>query len=328
MPLCEIRVPTFRRPRLLARALNSLVVQTYPEWRCIVFDDCPDGSAEHVVREVGDPRIRYQRNETSKGAIGNIDQCFRNTPFWEGNYACVIEDDNYLLPVHLQTQLELCRRWGVAVTFSAQTCEAVVEPGQVGILNGKRTLVSIYPEGRHDMEQIWTTIVFSHAFSNGAVFWRLGGLSNFEIGSLTGFPGIQETARVLRVREAVYVSHGSTAVWRSNDPRESWVMSGRSQWFGNKLMSRWQELLEKRELLELRSAYLSFYGLTNLMEIKQNANSKRQAAIEKTLLSCGRWIVLTDRSSCWRAFWFIRGLLARIIIPCRLAKSPAALLEK
>ena len=45
-PLCEVRVPTFRRPTLLKRALLSLIDQTYSNWRCIVFDDCQEKSAK------------------------------------------------------------------------------------------------------------------------------------------------------------------------------------------------------------------------------------------------------------------------------------------
>src|SRR5579862_1131830 len=40
----EIRVPTFRRPELLRRALASVIGQTYPDWRCIVLDDSPHGA--------------------------------------------------------------------------------------------------------------------------------------------------------------------------------------------------------------------------------------------------------------------------------------------
>src|SRR5262245_1504436 len=89
--LCEVRVPTFRRPKLLRRALlsvlagcgkteqgsrsdsdpftwgfgyvhgqneffRSLLEQTYSNWRCVVLDDCPDGSARSIVEAIQDHR--------------------------------------------------------------------------------------------------------------------------------------------------------------------------------------------------------------------------------------------------------------------------------
>jgi len=54
--LCEVRVPTFRRPKLLRRALLSVLEQTYSNWRCVVLDDCPDGSARSIVEAIQDHR--------------------------------------------------------------------------------------------------------------------------------------------------------------------------------------------------------------------------------------------------------------------------------
>ena len=60
--LCEVRVPTFRRPKLLRRALLSVLEQTYSNWRCVVLDDCPDGSARSIVEAIQDHRIDHLQN--------------------------------------------------------------------------------------------------------------------------------------------------------------------------------------------------------------------------------------------------------------------------
>jgi glycosyltransferase involved in cell wall biosynthesis len=80
--LCEVRVPTYRRLTLLKRALQSLISQTYPNWRCIVFDDCPNGTARSVVDSLCDHRIYYSHNERRLGAIGNKDQAFVRMIFY------------------------------------------------------------------------------------------------------------------------------------------------------------------------------------------------------------------------------------------------------
>lgn len=115
--LCEVRTPTFRRPTLLKRALISLTAQTYTNWRCIVFDDCPNESARSIVDDINDPRILYSHNPTQLGAIGNIDKSFAKQPFLGGRYAFVLEDDNYLLPMHIESAVTILERNGLQGRF-------------------------------------------------------------------------------------------------------------------------------------------------------------------------------------------------------------------
>jgi glycosyltransferase involved in cell wall biosynthesis len=315
---CEVRVPTFRRQRLLERALRSLVAQTFPTWCCIVFDDCPDGSARAVVEAIGDDRITYRRNATNLGAIGNIDQCFRNTPYVRGEYASVLEDDNYFLPEHLQTQLDICTRHGVEVVFAAQACEEVIEPGAPGALGKDKTIAWIYPEGAHDARDMLSSILFSHAFSNGSAFWRLGGASNFEMGKITTHPGVQESARIFGLRGRTYVSHHPTAVWRWNDPRDSYVSARAGADIRSRLHSRWKQLLERREIADLRRFFLATHGVETALAIASQAEDARRAAIENAVLMCGRFIRLTNRGDLWRLRWLLRGFVFRLLVPARL----------
>ena len=195
-PICEIRLPTYRRPKLLRRALHSVAAQTYPHWRCIVFDDCADGSARAMVDELADTRFIYCRNEAPKGAIGNIDQCFRNKPYADGHCAFLLEDDNFILPGHIEANLALCAKWSVELVMSGQACEEVVVPGEPGRLTETKTIVWIYPEGLLAPSEVLAAILFSHAFSNGSLFWRIGCKSDFEMGGLTRRPGIQELSLI------------------------------------------------------------------------------------------------------------------------------------
>jgi glycosyltransferase involved in cell wall biosynthesis len=313
--ICEIRIPTYRRPKLLHRALRSVADQTYPHWRCVVFDDCRDGSARKIVEECNDLRFQYRQNDLPLGAIGNIDQCFRNQPFADGQYACVVEDDNFLLPRHLECQLDTCARHHVDVTLSAQLCEKVIVPGEPGELIDAKTLVWIYPSGRHACQEILPAILFSHAFSNGAAFWRIGYDVDFEIGDATKHPGIQETARVLRLRRDVYVSHEATAVWRSNDPSDSFVNKMFAAGWPGKLTKRWLELIERRQAMALRCCYIRKYGMDDAMKFSVRFGSTHQERIERMLLLCGRYVVLTDRSLTWRISRIIQGFAFRTLIP-------------
>src|ERR1035437_8141084 len=221
---CEIRVPTFRRPKLLRRALISIINQTYGDWRCMVFDDCPDGSARSVVSDLNDSRIDYSQNFQRLGAIGNIDRSFNSQAMRGGQFAFVLEDDNYLLPNHIENAIRILQRTNAKVVFSNQFCEQIDRPGEPGAITEEETTLDwMYKEGLYDPKELLPTLLFSHGFSNGAAFWRMDCLSNFEIGDATKRPGIQETLRLLRLRDHVYVSLLPTSIWRWNDPGDSWV---------------------------------------------------------------------------------------------------------
>ena len=315
MTLCEVRVPTYRRPRLLERALRSVVAQTHHDWRCIVLDDCPDASARAVVNAVGDARVSYLHNARSLGAIGNIDQAFRNRPMAGGACAIVLEDDNYLLPEHLAVQLETCRREAVAVTISAQLVEEIGEPGAPGSLSSdKRTLAWIYPEGRHACRSLLPAVLFSHAFSNGAVFWHIGWPSDFEIGDCTHRPGVQETLRLLKLKDDVYISHRATAVWRSNDPRDSYVSRSAPDDAASRLRARWQHLQERREISDYRAWYLDQHGIGGAIEFVRKLAPSRAPDIERALLLCGHYVALTDRSTLWRLTQIAKGHAFRAVV--------------
>jgi glycosyltransferase involved in cell wall biosynthesis len=311
---CEIRTPSFRRPKLLRRALESVRLQTFGDWRCIVFDDCPDGSARPVVEAMGDARFEYRQNRKPLGAIGNIDQCFRREPFAGGRYACVVEDDNFLLPDHLEAQLETCRREHVRVTFSAQYVEAIERPGQSGILTQDKTIAWIYPEGRRAWRDMLPAVLFSHAFSNGAVFWSVGCRSDFVIGAVTRHPGIQETLRMLRLRDDVYVSHRATSVWRSNDPRDSYV-SGVLQKSGlSAIKARWRRLSERREVNDYRRWYLRRFGEADARDFAVEVAPNIAAAMERSMLLAGQRVAFSGQSATRRWSLLAKGYAFRAVV--------------
>jgi glycosyltransferase involved in cell wall biosynthesis len=313
--ICEIRVPTFRRNTLLRRALRSAQAQTHEFWRCLVFDDCPERSAKPVVDELRDSRIIYRANARPLRAIGNIDQCFRNDPFAGGQFACVLEDDNYLFPQYLANRLQDCASHRVNVTFSAQACESIIVAGEPGELNPGRTLAWIYPQGALSPEQVLPALLFSHAFSNGGVFWRLGCISNFELGPVTTSPGVQETARLMRLRDDVYISHAADSAWRVNDPKESTVNKNPGHRLLERKKARWHQLREHRELVGLREEYLRRYGPAEALRVAATAADDRRAEIERAFLTCGAYVVLTSRPTAWRLRRFVRGWLFRCLVP-------------
>ncbi|MDE2578446.1 MAG: glycosyltransferase [Hyphomicrobiales bacterium] len=310
----EIRVPTYRRPVLLERALRSALAQTDADWRCIVFDDCAQHSARPLVESLGDARFVYRANAVQRGAIGNIDQCFRNSPYAGGGFALVLEDDNYLLPEHIAAQRTLAQRKNVGVVFAGQFCEKVLTAGQPGERTSEKTLVWIYREQTYEAATAAAALLFSHAFSNGAAFWRLGGPSDFEIGAaVTDDPGMQETLRILRLAEPVFVSHEATAVWRWNDPSDSYVSAKADK------PSRWRRALEARRRLDARAIYLRGAGAAGMMKALAHFDARFAVEAERAALMAGFDCRLTERDAGSRRKLRARGLALRALVPRQIA---------
>ena len=97
----SIIIPTFNRESIIIKTLDSIKVQTYQNWECIVVDDHSSDNTKWVVEEYSgkDPRFKYMLNEHKKGAQGA-----RNT----GLYSCTMDwvlffdSDNQLHPDCLQ----------------------------------------------------------------------------------------------------------------------------------------------------------------------------------------------------------------------------------
>jgi glycosyltransferase involved in cell wall biosynthesis len=76
-PLVSVGIPTYNRPSGLRHTLQQICRQTYYNLEILVSDNAsPGAETEAVVREFADvdPRVRYFRQATNRGAIPNF--CF------------------------------------------------------------------------------------------------------------------------------------------------------------------------------------------------------------------------------------------------------------
>lgn len=109
-PLVSILISTFNRSRLLRRAINSLLMQDFADFEIVVIDDCSTDDTSAVVAAIGDPRIRYVRNETNVGAkLGDRVHVQRFVyGLMRGKYFVYLCDDDYwLIPDLLRRQVEI-----------------------------------------------------------------------------------------------------------------------------------------------------------------------------------------------------------------------------
>lgn len=102
-------IPTFNRPAMLARAIESVLNQTYTNLEIIVVDDASKGDVEAVVRSFTDERIRLIRHQQNRGG-----SAARNTGIWHsrGRYIAFLDDDDEWLSQKTERQLKDLRKKG------------------------------------------------------------------------------------------------------------------------------------------------------------------------------------------------------------------------
>jgi glycosyltransferase involved in cell wall biosynthesis len=93
----SVIIPTFRRPAVLAEAIDSALRQTGVDLEVIVRDSSDDRSAEAVVAAAADPRVRYAAHASP---IPGRPAVIRNAAFAEarGRYVHFLDDDDRVLP--------------------------------------------------------------------------------------------------------------------------------------------------------------------------------------------------------------------------------------
>jgi GT2 family glycosyltransferase len=90
-------IPTYRRPQLLRRAIESALNQSRPAGKLAVYDDASGDDTESVVRAFvdRDARVSYHRNATNLGLEGNFRFALEqvDTPYFS-----ILSNDDMLLP--------------------------------------------------------------------------------------------------------------------------------------------------------------------------------------------------------------------------------------
>lgn len=164
-PLITTVIPTYRRAKLLRRAIESALDQEGPALLVHVFDNnsSDETSAEVAAIAVRDPRLRYHKHESNIGAAANFEFGLRSvaTPYFS-----ILSDDDYLLPGFYRRALEELEAQPEAMFWAGMTLN-VDEGGKIWyarVDQWAREGLFTPPEGLmamlHGRFPIWTGIVF------------------------------------------------------------------------------------------------------------------------------------------------------------------------
>lgn len=167
-PKFSIILTTYNRSRLLVRALNSLVAQTFKDWEGIIIDDGSTDDTEDEVRKfiLGYENIHYFRQE-NRGEAGAKN---KGISLSCGQYISFLDSDDEYSHDHLETRNRILIRY----------------PG-IQILHGGVKIIGdeYVPDRKNPSRMIHLSdcIIGGTFFIEQKAMQILGGLSDMPIGA-------------------------------------------------------------------------------------------------------------------------------------------------
>jgi glycosyltransferase involved in cell wall biosynthesis len=102
-----VGIPTYNRSAWLKEAVESVLSQSYTDFRLIISDNASDDDTPQVIAAFADDRIEYVRLDTNVGALRNLNGLIERTttPF-----LLLLPDDDVLFPGHLEASMRLLQQ--------------------------------------------------------------------------------------------------------------------------------------------------------------------------------------------------------------------------
>jgi len=318
-PLITTIIPTYRRPKLLARAIKSALNQTYPHLRVCVYDDASNDETAEVVADLvkKDARVSYYCHSKNVGSAGNYNYALKNirTPFFS-----LLGDDDILLPEFYETAINALHKYPEAAFYATQVINMHPD-GSIRATNNSAWGDGYYlpPEGLLAMLEngrqppIWTgtlfrTIVIEHI-----------GLLDEEVG---GTYDIDYSQRIA-TRFSYVKSKVPGAIYFSNPSSESTCTDHGLTWPGSLKMIR--NLTDDRRIPSFIRKQASIYLMKALklriirygkqyIIAKQYDNAYNMANILYRDLGAKLWaLMIYTTAKCCRRFPCLHDVLLYFI---------------
>lgn len=105
-PLVSIGMQIFNNERSVARAIRSVLAQTYAHWELIVHDDGSTDRSFEIASEFSDPRIVVARDTSNRKRAFRINQSLRLA---QGEFYALMDADDVAFPFRIERQLAALR---------------------------------------------------------------------------------------------------------------------------------------------------------------------------------------------------------------------------
>lgn len=132
-PLVSVVIPTYNRSKELARAIKSVLNQTYQDFEILVVDDGSEEDLKVICDSFNDQRIKFLRNDTHTNANVARNRGIKEA---QGEYIAMLDSDDEYLPHHLSRRVEKIKEWDCDGIFGS----AYIDNGEEQTLKLSRPL--------------------------------------------------------------------------------------------------------------------------------------------------------------------------------------------
>jgi glycosyltransferase involved in cell wall biosynthesis len=98
-PRISVYILTYNRAKLLPRAINSVLNQTFSDFELIIINDASPDNTDEVVNGFDDKRIIYKKHDKNTGLFGAANTALDMA---KGKYIIFLTDDDEFLPDALE----------------------------------------------------------------------------------------------------------------------------------------------------------------------------------------------------------------------------------
>ena len=110
-------MPSYNTDRFIAESIQSVLMQTYPNWELLIVDDCSSDHTVEIIQSFADPRIKFFENSTNLGAASCRNTALRNA---KGRWIAFLDSDDIWMPEKLEKQIRFMETNGYGFSCTAR----------------------------------------------------------------------------------------------------------------------------------------------------------------------------------------------------------------
>ena len=95
MPEVSVIIPTYNRAKIVTKAIDSVLAQTYKDFEIVVVDDGSIDNTKEVIHNFKNRVIRYTRNRENRGQAYARN---KGVKIAKGEYIAFLDSDDFWLP--------------------------------------------------------------------------------------------------------------------------------------------------------------------------------------------------------------------------------------
>ena len=117
-PTVSVITPAYNVAPYIGQCIESVQAQTLADWEMLIVDDASTDETPAVVqRYLGDPRIRYMRNEQNLGPGATRNRALDTA---QGEWIAIVDADDWIAPERLEKLVHFAEAQGVEMVADLQ----------------------------------------------------------------------------------------------------------------------------------------------------------------------------------------------------------------